>query len=123
MSKDNNDVVIIQLDRPRELRYGHKALKTLVTMTGKTLEEIEEGGFNDFDLVEQLVYCGLLKDAKDYGESLSLQDMEDLLDQAPDYKHIVDSVQAAFAAAFGARPEDLEGNSGDLAGKSDKESD
>ena len=31
----DNDVVIIELDRPRELRYGYKAIKKLVAMTGK----------------------------------------------------------------------------------------
>jgi hypothetical protein len=105
-----NDVVIINLDRPRELRYGHKALKTLVAMTGKTLEEIETAGFDDLELVEKLTYCGLLSDAKQNGETLNLNQMEDFLDCAPNYKHIIDSVTAAFAAAFGANPEGDGGN-------------
>lgn len=99
---NNNDMVIIQLDRPRELRFGHKALKNLVTLTGKSLEEIESGGFNDFELIEKIVYCGLLHDAKEHGETLKLEDMEDLLDQAPSFKHIVEAVGKAFFAAFGA---------------------
>lgn len=110
MSKNNNDTVFIQLDRLRELRFGHKALKTLVALTGKSLEDIENAGFNDFDLVEKLVYCGLLHDAKENGEILKLEQMEDLLDQAPNYRHIVESVGQAFAAAFSANPEELEGN-------------
>ena len=110
MSKNNSDLVIIHLDRPRELRFGHKALKTLVALTGKSLEEIEDEGFNDFDMVEKLVYCGLLHDAKENGETLKLEQMEDLLDQAPNFRHIVESVGKAFAAAFGAKPEELEGN-------------
>lgn len=104
-----SDVVIIQLDRPRELRYGHKALKTLVALTGKSLEDIERDGFGDFDTIEKMVYCGLLSDAQKNGESLHLEQMEDLLDQAPSYKAIIDAVQAAFMAAFGAKPGD-EGN-------------
>jgi hypothetical protein len=104
----NNDVVIINLDRPRELRYGHKALKTLVALTGKTLEEIELAGFDDLELVEKLVYCGLLSDARQNGETLELAHMEDLLDAAPTYAHVVQSVQAAFRAAFGAPPEGKE---------------
>lgn len=106
----NNDVVIIELDRPRELRYGHKALKMLVALTGKSLEEIEQGGFDDFELVEKIAYCGLLKDARDNGETLKLEQIEDLLDEAPNYKHIVERVQAAFFAAFGV-PVGAEGNS------------
>lgn len=110
MSGNNTDVVIIQLDRPRELRYGHKALKTLVALTGKSLEEIEVAGFDDLELVEKLVYCGLLSDAQKRGETLELSQMEDLLDRAPSFKHIIESIQAAFLAAFGANPGDAEGN-------------
>jgi len=117
----NNDVVIINLDRPRELRYGHKALKTLVALTGKSLEEIEAAGFDDFELVEKLVYCGLLSDAQKRGEQLELEQMEELLDCAPNYKHIIETVKSAFAAAFGVDPEGDVGNqpqpASELAGK------
>jgi len=106
----NNDVVIINLDRLRELRYGHKALKTLVALTGKSLEEIESAGLDDLEFVEKFVYCGLLSDARKHGEQLELAQMEDLLDAAPNYKHIVESIRSAFAAAFGAKQEDAEGN-------------
>jgi len=99
-----SDIVIIQLDKPRELRYGHKALKKLVALTGKSLEDIERDGFGDFDTIEKMVYCGLNDD------SLQLSDMEQLLDKAPNYKHIIDAVQRAFLAAFGVKPEDVEGN-------------
>lgn len=105
----NNDVVMIQLDKQRELRYGHKALKTLVALTGKSLEAIETEGFDDFELVEKMVYCGLLTDAKNNRETLEVEKMEDLLDCAPSYAHIIKSVQAAFQAAFGA-PTVEEGN-------------
>lgn len=105
----NNDVVMIQLDKPRELRYGHKALKTLVALTGKSLEAIETEGFDDLELVEKMVYCGLMTDAKNNNETLEMDKMEDLLDRAPSYAHIIKSIQAAFRAAFGAPPVD-EGN-------------
>lgn len=100
MSK-NNDVVIIELDRPRELRYGHKALKTLSALTGLGIEEIEKEAFGSFEMIEKLVYCGLLYDAKQHNETLTMEQMEDLLDSAPNYKHIMDRVQAAYLNAFG----------------------
>jgi len=100
MAKQNNDVVIIQLDRPRELRYGHKALKTLAALTGKSLEDLENPTFNVED-IEKIIYCGLLSDARKNNETLRLEDMEDLLDQAPSYQHIIEKMQEAFAAAFG----------------------
>lgn len=100
MSKDKNDVVIIELDRPRELRYGHKALKTLSALTGKSLDQLEEDTF-DMESIEKYLYCGLFSDARANDETLNLEDMEDLLDQAPSYSHIMEKMQAAFSAAFG----------------------
>lgn len=97
----NNDVVMMNLDRPREIRFGHKALKKVVAMTGKTLEEIENNGFSDFEIVEKMAYCGLLEDAQENGETLKLEDMEDLLDKAPNWAHVAESINRAFMVAFG----------------------
>ena len=33
LKHDRNDVVILELDRPRELRLGHKALKRFSALT------------------------------------------------------------------------------------------
>lgn len=99
--KNGNDVVLINLDKPRELRFGHKALKTLVSMTGKSLEDLESSEGFDMETLEQIIYCGLLSDARKNGEKLELADMEDLLDQAPSYGHILEKVQEAFSSAFG----------------------
>ncbi|MCP8969725.1 hypothetical protein [Ectobacillus ponti] len=105
---DKNDVVIIELDRPRELRYGHKALKKLTALTGKGLDKLDTDNF-DLEEIEKVLYCGLLSDAKDNNETLKLEDMEDLLDQAPSYGHIMEKMQAAFNLAFG-QFEDAEKN-------------
>lgn len=113
MGKNKNDVVIIMLDRPREMRFTHSALKKAVALTGKSLEAIEQDGFSDFEVVEKLVYCALLKDAKDHGEHLKLEDMEDLLDQAGTWADIIKAVTRAFMQAFGVDPDTVvEGNEG-----------
>ncbi len=106
----NNDVVIIELDKPRELRYGYKALKTLVAMTGKSIEDITEMdfGIEDLELIEKVIYCGLLSDARKNGENLKLEDMEDLLDQKP-IQYTLQKMTEAFTAAFGSQ-EELEKN-------------
>lgn len=96
---DKNDVVIINLDRPRELRYGHKALKKLMAMTGKGLETMDTESL-DLEELEKVLYCGLLKDAQENGETLKLEEMEDLLDEAP-FKEIMEKMQLAFQMAFG----------------------
>ena len=106
--KDKNDVVIINLDRPRELRFGHKALKRLTAMTGKGIESLDFDNFQ-MDDIEKVIYCGLLHDAKENNETLKLEDMEDLLDCAPTYSEIIEKMQQAFNAAFG-NPEGDEKN-------------
>lgn len=95
-----NDVTVIELDRPRVLRYGHKALKNLLAMTGKDIDSIDMDNI-DLGEVEKYLYCGLLSDAKESGETLRLEDMEDLLDQAPSFGHIIEKMNEAFSVAFG----------------------
>jgi len=77
---DKNDVVIINLDRPRVLWYGHSALKKLCAMTGKKLSEFDSLMEDfDFDNLEKIFFCGLEKDAAIKGETLQLEDVESLL--------------------------------------------
>lgn len=105
MSKNKNDTVILNLDRPRELKFTHSALKKAVALTDMSLEEIEEKGFTDFGLVEKITYCALLKDAKEHNENLRLEDMEELLDHADTYAEIINAVSRAFMYAFGVDPD------------------
>jgi len=110
MSKDKNDVVIIDLDRPRELKFNHTAMKTLVSLTGKTIEEIDQNiDLSDFESIETLIYCGLLKDAKDHGETLTPERTTELIDQAPNYIHTFEKITDAWRVAFG-QPAVAEGN-------------
>jgi hypothetical protein len=105
--KNNNDVVIIDLDRPRELRFGHKALKTYTAISGKGIEELGQGEFS-LDEIEKLMYCGLIPDARKHGETLNLEDMEDLLDVAP-YEEIIEKMMEALEASFGKMAPNLKG--------------
>ncbi|WP_066316969.1 hypothetical protein [Bacillus sp. FJAT-29814] len=97
---DKNDVVIINLDRPRELRFGHKALKKLTAITGKSIDDFDIDNF-DFEDLEKVIWCGLLTDARENNETLKLEDMEDLLDQAESYNEILEKMNQAFNVAFG----------------------
>jgi hypothetical protein len=101
---DKNDVVIINLDRPRVLRFGHKALKKLTALTGKSIDDFDIENF-DFEDFEKIIWCGLLSDAKEHNETLELKDMEDLLDLAS-YTEIIEKMTLAFNAAFGVSPGD-----------------
>lgn len=98
---NNNDVVIINLDRPREVRYGHRALKTLCAMLGKSFEDMGQVLANPGpEELEQIMYCGLLSDAKKNDEVLKLEQMEDLLDLAQPYTDITDAMNKAIEMAF-----------------------
>ncbi|WP_201009030.1 hypothetical protein [Paenibacillus glycanilyticus] len=108
---NNNDVVILHLDRPRELRFGHKALKLMAADTGKSLEDFEMGVF-DFNEIEKYMYYGLLTDALKHGEDLKLEDMEDLLDHAP-FGVYVAAMQQAMTNAYSG----FGGEGNDKAGK------
>lgn len=105
---ENNDVVIIELDRPRQLRYGHKALKMLSKLTGKPISnmDIEHFGVED---IEKIMFVGLKAD----DPSLELKDMENLLDTAQ-YGYIVKTMGEAINAAFGNNEKNEEGTAQNL---------
>ena len=106
---NKNDLVVINLDRPRFLRYGHKALKQLTVLTDMDISKMDMSNFQLEDL-EKVLYCGLLSDAKEHGETLKLEDMEDLLDQADSFKEIMEKLNESFEKSFGSAPKGEEKN-------------
>jgi hypothetical protein len=97
-TKNNNDVVIIELDRPREIRFGHKALKTFQAITDTDIQTL--GQDLTFDLIEKLAYCGMLSDARKNGETLTVEMVEDLLDEH-DIQDTIEKVSLGLSLAFG----------------------
>lgn len=97
-NNDKNTTVVINLDRPRFVHFGHKALKKLGALTGKSMNNMDD----DFDLaeIEKVMWCGLLADAKEHGEDLKLEDMEDLLDTAETFNDIIEAMNKALGQAF-----------------------
>ena len=98
-NNDKNTMVVINLDRPRFVRFGHKALKQLGTLTGKKIEQMDE---NDFDLadLEKIMWCGLQADAREHNEVLKLEQMEDLLDSASSFGEIMEAMNKALEQSF-----------------------
>jgi hypothetical protein len=97
---DKNDVVIIELDRPREIRFGHKALKMMTSSMGVDINNFEIDGA-DLEQLEKIMYFGLMSDAVKHNESLKLEDMEDLLDQASSFGELIEKMTLALDKAFG----------------------
>jgi hypothetical protein len=98
---NKSDLVFIKLDRNRYLRFGHKALKTLTALTNMDITNMNMSNFSLEDL-EKVLYAGLLSDARENGETLKLDEMEDLLDQADSFKEIMEKMQEAFEKSFGS---------------------
>lgn len=102
--------VVIRLDRPRELKLTHRAMKTFSTLTGCRLEEMEEA-IQDPVKLEALYYSMLKSDADKNGESLKVDDMEGLMDEATPGALLSaagKAIELAFAdadAAAGADPD------------------
>jgi hypothetical protein len=98
-NSEKNPEVIVYLDRPRFVRFGHKALKQLGVLTGKQMSNLDENDFGIED-IEKIMYCGLMSDAQKNGEDLKLEEMEDILDQAESFGDIVEAMNQALNVAF-----------------------
>ncbi len=90
---DENDTVIIELDRPRELKLGHKALKRFSALTGKSLAELEEA-IQHYDVMAALMYVMLAVDAEKHGEDLTPDQVDDLLEDVPIYQQMALATKA-----------------------------
>ena len=97
---EKNDLVLVQLDRLREVRFGHKSLKMLSVLLGKNMAQFDESQI-DLGDIEKVMYCGLAyRIVKNHGENLELEQMEDLLDLAPSYGDIIKAMNDALNKAF-----------------------
>lgn len=98
-SKNPTRQVVLEADRPRVLKANHKALKMIVKMTGKGLDEMDGIG-GDFEIIEKIAYALMLRDAQKNGETLTLEQVEDILDEVECEQDIIDAIGACFEAAF-----------------------
>lgn len=95
MSPDKNDVVVIELDKPRELRLGHKALKRFSALTGCAMTELDKVTAH-YDKLSALIYVMLSEDDPD----VTPETADELLDAAK-LSYIVNKASEAIEAAFG----------------------
>lgn len=100
---DKNDVVILELDRPRELRLGHKALKRFSALTGCSMQQLESEA-SHYDKMALLIYTMLSEDDPE----LTPEAVDDLIDLAERrrenrlrLKDLMVAVSAAIQASFG----------------------
>ena len=71
-------MVILNLDKPRELKFSHKAMRQFCALTKVGMDEMDEA-FMRYDLMATAVYCMLA--AQD--SSLTPNQVEDILEELP----------------------------------------
>lgn len=95
---DGNDVVMIELDRPRELKLGHKAMKRFSALTGSSMADMETE-IQHYDKLACLMYVMLAVDAEKHGETLTPEQVDDLLEPVRIQRQLklcMAAIQAAF---------------------------
>lgn len=101
---DENDTIIIELDHPRELKLGHKALKRFSALTGCSMTDMEKE-ISHYDKLSCLLYVMLAVDAEEHGEELTPSQVDDLLEPVP-IQQLMMMAGAAINAAFGGEEEE-----------------
>ena len=94
MAINDNDCVILNLDKPRELRCTHKVLKRFSAMQQINVLEIEAKLWQ-YDICTAMAYCMLVAD----DPSLTVDQVDDLLDKIKPSDLILE-VNKAFMLAF-----------------------
>ena len=93
--QEHNDVVMIELDRPRELHFGHKAMQRFSALRHcsilNILAELEQ-----YDAVSCAAYCMLATD----DENLTVAQVDDLLEKYTDPVSLYIKVTEAVTLAF-----------------------
>ena len=103
---DENDTIMIELDRPRELKLGHKALKRFSALTGCGLNDMEKE-IQHYDKLSCLLYVMLAVEAEEHGEELTPAQVDDLLEPVP-IQQLMELAGAAISVAFPADEEQEE---------------
>ena len=91
--------VMIELDKPRTLRYGMNALIKIEELTGKNLTKLDLDNISIKDL-RTIVYAGLFHEDKD----LTPEKCADLIDEYSDIGTVAEKLGEAMTLAFGTKP-------------------
>ena len=86
-------MVILNLDKPRELKFSHKAMRQFCALTRVSVPELREAS-QRYDLMATAVYCMLaVQDS-----SLTPSQVEDMLDELPVLEVYTKAVEAVIEA-------------------------
>lgn len=100
-------LTVINLDRPRIMRFDLDTLAMLEELTGaKTVDELLPV-LKSFSGLRKAAFCALLLDAKEHGETLTLDNVGDILRHAEYLDDIIEKVGEAVMNCF--RSDEKEG--------------
>lgn len=93
-------MVILNLDKPRELKFSHKAMRQFCALTKVSMPGLQQA-VQRYDLMATAVYCMLA--AQD--DSLTPGQVEDMLDKLPVLEIYAKAVEAVNEALGGGDDE------------------
>lgn len=100
MNTEKNDVVLIHLDRPRELRFSNKVLKEYSALTQTSMRTLDDS-LLEFENQEAAAWILLKHDSIRCGEKIMARDeVADLLDKYVTPGQLFKLLNLALAAAF-----------------------
>ena len=112
---EKNDIVILDLDRPRELKFTHLVMKRYCAATGTKMSQIQDS-VEDYENMTLLIYEMLRRE----DPQLTPEKCDELLDMIS-IGEILQKGAEAIAAGFGD-PEEPEGQEGYPFGKRKQDS-
>ena len=100
MNPEKNDVVLIHLDRPRELRFSNKALKEYSALTQTSMKDLDDS-LLEFENQEAAAWILLKHDSIRCSEKiLTREEVANLLDEHVTPGKLFKLINLALAAAF-----------------------
>lgn len=100
MNPEKNDVVLIHLDRPRELRFTNKAIKEYSALTQTSMKNLDDS-LLEFENQEAAAWILLKHDSIRCNEPILSRDrVADLLDEHVTPGKLFKLINLALAAAF-----------------------
>lgn len=100
--KEHNDLVIIELDRPRTLKLSHLVMKRFSAATKMPIVEMDTVGTR-YDYISEMMYFMLNHD----DPTLSRAKADELLEQVS-IAYVIKKFNEALEAAFGEPEEDAD---------------
>jgi len=90
--------VILELDRPRSLRFGLNALVRIEEMIGKPISRLDLDNISVKDM-RTIIYAGLFYDDK----NLTPEKVGELIDDFSDINTVAEKLSEAMTEAFGRK--------------------